>query len=122
MKFCSVCDNMYYMRVDDEKEEQLVYYCRNCGHQDDTTTDNICVLHTDFKKKEQKFHNFLNEYTKLDPTLPRLTNMNCPNPECPSNTEDKESEVIYIRYDDTHMKFVYLCSYCEQVWKTGEQS
>lgn len=119
MKFCTVCDNMYYMRVDEEKD--LVYYCRNCGHQDDTTTDNICVLHTDFKKKEQKFHNFLNEYTKLDPTLPRLSNMNCPNAECPSNKEDKESEVIYIRYDDTHMKFIYLCSDCEQVWKTGEQ-
>ena len=76
MKFCSVCDNMYYMRVDEEKEDQLVYYCRNCGNVDKETTDNMCVLHTNFKRKEQKFHNFLNEFTKLDPTLPRLNNMN----------------------------------------------
>ena len=122
MKFCSVCDNMYYMRVDEEKEDQLIYYCRNCGNVDNDTTDNMCVLHTNFKRKEQKFHNFLNEFTKLDPTLPRLNNMNCPNPECPTNTEDKPSEVIYVRYDDTNMKFVYLCSYCEQVWKSGDSN
>ena len=59
MKFCSVCDNMYYMRVDEEKEDQLVYYCRNCGNVDKETTDNMCVLHTNFKRKEQKFHNFI---------------------------------------------------------------
>lgn len=112
---------MYYIRISPESHE-LVHYCRLCGHQDESIVeDNLCVLHTNFKKKEQKFHNFINEYTKLDPTLPRLNTMKCPNPSCESNTDkDKPSEIIYIRYDDIHMKYVYLCSDCDQMWKTGD--
>jgi len=121
MRFCPVCENMYYVRLT-EDDSNLIHYCRHCGHEDDTIVeDNMCVLHTNFKKKEQKFHNFINEYTKLDPTLPRLNTMKCPNHECPSNTENQTREIIYIRYDDTQMKYVYLCTRCDQVWKTGDK-
>jgi DNA-directed RNA polymerase subunit M/transcription elongation factor TFIIS len=34
MKFCSECNNMYYIKIDDNDESQLIYYCRNCGHKD----------------------------------------------------------------------------------------
>ena len=30
----------------------------------------------------------------------------------------KEREIIYIRYDDKNMKYVYLCPECDHVWKT----
>ena len=33
--------------------------------------------------------NYINEYTKLDPTLPRITTIKCPNIECISNKEDE---------------------------------
>lgn len=124
MRFCPVCENMYYVRMltNEDQEESLVHYCRHCGHTDNTLIeDNMCVLHTNFKKKEQKFHNFINEYTKLDPTLPRLNSMKCPNEGCPSNRGEQSREIIYIRYDDLHMKYVYLCSRCEKVWKTGDK-
>lgn len=122
MKFCPVCDNMYYICLADKDSNSLVYYCRYCENRDETLNDdNICVLHTNLKKKEQKFHNFINEYTKLDPTLPRLNNMKCPNTECPTNTSDAKNEIIYIRYDDTQMKYIYLCTQCEQVWKSSDK-
>ena len=43
MHFCSNCDNMYYIKISEENENDLLYYCRNCGNKDDTLTkDNIC--------------------------------------------------------------------------------
>ena len=44
MHFCSQCRNMYYIKLDGENNNKLIYYCRKCGHEDDKITiDNICV-------------------------------------------------------------------------------
>ena len=124
MLFCSVCDNMYYMSINEKDGSKLSYYCRNCGHKDNTiATDGVCVLNTQFKKNEQKFNHIINEYTKLDPTLPRVFNIPCPNISCSTNhsTEDKTSrEVIYMRYDDQNLKYLYICTTCDTVWKTDD--
>lgn len=119
MHFCSNCQNMYYIRVNDNNPNQLVYYCRQCGNEDtNITNDNICVSKLQIKKNEQSFNHIINKYTKLDPTLPRISTILCPNPECETNTKNSEREIIYIRYDDTNMKYVYVCSTCDTVWKT----
>ena len=76
----------------------------------------------------------INKYTKLDPTLPRIHTIDCPNNDCTSNRlvesskegggekkethREDEKEIIYIRYDDKNMKFVYLCAVCDTVWDT----
>jgi len=119
MHFCSNCQNMYYIRVNDNNPNQLVYYCRQCGNEDTAiTNDNICVSKLQIKKNEQSFIHMINKYTKLDPTLPRINTILCPNPECETNTKNVEREIIYIRYDETNMKYVYVCSTCDTVWKT----
>ena len=64
----------------------------------------------------------INEYTKLDPTLPRRNNIPCPNNECDSHKKGKNSEVIYLRYDDTNMKYIYLCCKCDNSWTTHKTS
>ena len=64
----------------------------------------------------------INKYTKDDPTLPRINTILCPNPDCPTNKDGKEREIIYIRYDDVNMKYVYLCYDCETVWEIKENS
>ena len=118
MHFCSICNNMYYIRINVEDPNKLVYYCRNCGNEDKLLAiENVCVSTTQIKKSEQSFGHIINKYTKLDPTLPRINNILCPNPECQTNTEDHSREIIYIRYDDVNMKYIYLCSSCEHVWK-----
>jgi len=123
MHFCSECQNMYYIRIDADNSNKLVYYCRNCGNEDSTlTVDNISVSKTQLTRSEQNFSNIINKYTKLDPTLPRINKIKCPNPECETNKKDAEDrEIIYIRYDDVNMKYIYLCSTCDFVWKTDEQ-
>jgi DNA-directed RNA polymerase subunit M/transcription elongation factor TFIIS len=139
MHFCSICDNMYYISVTPENE--LQYYCRNCGNIDNTVaSENICVSKVNVKHSTtpQSFSQVVNKYTKLDPTLPRIHTMRCPNDECPSNEggggsggasaeggagahNKPKSEIIYVRYDDMNLKYVYLCAKCDKVWNTEQQ-
>ena len=116
MHFCNLCSNMYYIRIDSNNSNKLIYYCRNCGNEDDMI-DNISISKIQIKKSEQKFSHIINQYTKLDPTLPRINKIKCPNGECSTNTSGEEREIIYIRYDDVNMKYIYLCSTCNTVWK-----
>ena len=125
MHFCSQCDNMYYISIDPEDPNKLVYYCRNCGNKDATlSVDNVTVSKVQLKKSEQEFSHIINKYTKLDPTLARINKILCPNPECSTNNDKDKTprEIIYIRYDDINMKYAYLCSTCDSVWKTEDQS
>ena len=120
MHFCSVCNNMYYLRIDEKNPNKLDYYCRNCGHEDKLLAhDNMCISKTFIKKNDQSFNHIINEYTKLDPTLPRVNTILCPNSECETNTNKVKREIIYIRYDDTNMKYVYLCSECSTIWQAN---
>jgi DNA-directed RNA polymerase subunit M/transcription elongation factor TFIIS len=127
MKFCSVCDNMYYISINEHDGNALSYYCRNCGHKDNTILEEgVCVLNTKLQKSEQQFSHMINEYTKLDPTLPRVTNIPCPNTNCATNAESSadgkkpQCEVLYIRFDDRNMKYLYICTACDTVWKTND--
>ena len=131
MHFCPECGNMYYLRLIKDKEDNdaLMYYCRNCGHQDASlisNLNNLYVSKTDVQITTN-YKNTINKYTKLDPTLPRITNIDCPNPNCDSNqtiegskedAKKEEKEIIYIRYDDKNMKFIYLCAVCDTIWNT----
>jgi DNA-directed RNA polymerase subunit M/transcription elongation factor TFIIS len=127
---------MYYTRLGGENLNKLIYYCRKCGHEDDLLSSdqkNICVSKTHLKTDSSSFHHMVNEYTKLDPTLPRVKNIPCPNISCSSNVNTKEEEqeetkegtqksendIIYLRYDDANLKYVYICANCNYVWKTS---
>lgn len=151
MHFCTECGNMYYIRLTDTNG--IIYYCRNCGHEDDTITiDNVVVSNASFKTGTNQYAHVVNKYTKLDPTLPRISTILCPNMECPcnrnhnptqyadratilGNAADEEPvagaaavgasaddavprEVIYMRYDDVNMKYIYLCAVCNTIWNT----
>jgi len=152
MHFCTQCGNMYYIRLTDANG--IVYYCRNCGHEDDTITiDNAVVSHTSLQSGNQQYTHVVNKYTKFDPTLPRISTILCPNTECPcnrnhnptqyadrativGNSAEEEAisgaagaaatgaddavprEVIYLRYDDINMKYIYLCAVCNTIWNT----
>ena len=122
MHFCENCNNMYYLKIADDNENNLIYYCRNCGNEDTKLTSSIiCVSKTQIKRSEQKYSHIINEYTKMDSTLPRINTIRCPNQTCQSNKDEIKREVIYIRYDDINMKYIYLCAVCDTMWKTDEQ-
>jgi DNA-directed RNA polymerase subunit M/transcription elongation factor TFIIS len=123
MHFCNKCLNMYYISIDPDDSNKLIYYCRNCGNKDNNLSEkNVTVTRIQVKKSQQEFSHIINKYTKLDPTLPRINNVLCPNADCATNKDDSPREIIYIRYDNQNMKYVYLCSTCDTVWKTEDQS
>jgi DNA-directed RNA polymerase subunit M/transcription elongation factor TFIIS len=109
---------MYYIRIDSEDPNKLIYYCRNCGNEDsNVTSENITVSKTTMKNGEQNFAHIIHKYTKLDPTLPRINTILCPNSSCETNVGEVDRESIYIRYDNTNMKYIYLCAECDFSWK-----
>jgi DNA-directed RNA polymerase subunit M/transcription elongation factor TFIIS len=121
MRFCDNCENMYYIRINADEPNKLVYYCRNCGNEDTTLeVDNVCVSKTVLKNKDVAAYSTVNKYTKLDPTLPRVTNVLCPNEACYKRSEkqgkEKDKEIICIRSDDINMKYMYLCAECDTTW------
>ena len=123
MKFCENCDNMYYISISETDSDKLIYYCRNCGNKDTILAEEgVCVLDTKLKKGIQKFNHIINKYTKIDPTLPRIYNIKCPDLKCPTNNEDNKNpaEIIYMRYDDSNMKYLYICVECDNTWKTDD--
>jgi DNA-directed RNA polymerase subunit M/transcription elongation factor TFIIS len=170
MHFCTKCSNMYYIRLSEEDPNSIVYYCRNCGHENkNITLDSVTISRTNFKSSKQKYNSIINKYTKMDPTLPRINTIKCPNQSCKSNQEHEHSEtprsrsreegskskasvsvaaaavlpsvagidvsveeqgggagehsgreIIYLRYDDVNMNFVYLCPVCDSVWNTTQ--
>lgn len=125
MHFCKNCDNMYYLKIMEDDSSQLIYYCRNCGTEDTNliaSLDDMCVSKTYIAKQNADLSTLINKYTKLDPTLPRINTIKCPNVSCSSNLPEdspdkKDNEIIYIRYDDSNIKFTYLCSNCDNIWR-----
>ena len=129
MKFCTECQNMYYISIDEANINNLTYYCRFCGNKDDQVAkEGVVVLKTQYKQSEQKFNHMVNKYTKYDPTLPRKTSMKCPNELCNDQSAAATaaataagSDIIYLRYDDENMKYLYICSNCNFTWKTDDK-
>ena len=120
MKFCTQCDNMYYISINNEDSNKLTYYCRNCGYIDPTlSTQSLCVLNNQLKHGIQTVHHIVNKYNNYDPTLPRIYNIKCPNGECNTNKDTSTpAEIIYMRYDDSNLKYLYICSTCDTKWNT----
>jgi DNA-directed RNA polymerase subunit M/transcription elongation factor TFIIS len=117
---------MYYIKINSEDGNSLIYYCRFCGHEDNEPAENgVVVLRTEYKKSEQQFSHMINRYIKYDNTLPRITNMKCPNENCNKQGDHKQEpptdpSVIYLRYDENNMKYLYICENCNTTWKTDD--
>lgn len=123
MDFCKICNNMYYIKIENEDCDTLIYYCRKCGNEDNTTINmSKSILKQVINgNNDSKSTSYINKYTKFDRTLPRINYIKCPNSSCVSNNNDFDAntkEIIYIRYDNISMKFLYLCSHCNTSWKT----
>jgi DNA-directed RNA polymerase subunit M/transcription elongation factor TFIIS len=139
MEFCNKCGNMYYIMLNKKDNNNITYHCRKCGDENTELIKdlkNLCVSKTHIINNNTNYKNIINEYTKLDPTLPRTNKVDCPNENCPSNVkiqEDEkksnsskkkcktEKEIIYIRYNHNNMKYMYLCCICDTTWKNDDK-
>lgn len=127
MEFCEACDNLLYLRTDDNVS--LVKYCKHCTfvkrEEDHTTTGNrkraIKVTESLYSDDDLLYLQFQNKYLRFDPTLPRVNDpaIVCPNTECsrPQSGELK-NQVLYVKYHPVHMKYLYCCDYCGTTWRS----
>jgi DNA-directed RNA polymerase subunit M/transcription elongation factor TFIIS len=120
MKFCPTCDYYLYLDKANDDEQTLSRVCRNCGYRSSADDENGgLVMETIIQEKASEAYKvFLNEFTKNDPTLPHLHTLACPNKECATNTSGVQKDVVYIKYDPTNLKFLYICNVCDEKWKS----
>jgi len=120
MEFCDICENMLFLECSEVEGEpsKLFYQCKKCGNEKPIESQTVVSSMT-FSKREQ-YSSVINKYTKLDPTLPRIRMLQCPKEECVNHTA-KDPEIIYVRYDNTELKYAYLCPICDTVWKTDKK-
>ena len=120
MEFCEKCSNMLYISVDntDEDKSILKNYCKNCNFSKELpNNESRPIIENVYENTENiNYKLFINPHIKHDPTLPRVNNIKCINKEC-SKKNDQMNEVIYIKYDNENMKYLYYCVYCEKFWK-----
>lgn len=100
--FCE-CGFKRYTRVE---VDSAVSYCTNC--QKEEAIKNGCISKR-IIKKDTAGPPIINAYTKFDVRLPRMA-MPCTNKEC------KNTSIIYIRSNETDLKYCFLCPDCNTQW------
>ncbi len=82
--FCENCDNMLYLK-EGKEVNTLKYHCRNCGEESNSDIQNRCVYDIKYKQDDYAYKYSNNTQLINDPTLPRMKNIKCINPECVTN-------------------------------------
>jgi len=104
----------------DKKVEtpKLYLYCKACENKIEYNQD--LIYDNDFNIDLSESINS-NKFINYDITLPHIKsdNIKCPNLECISIIENKQSDIIYIKYDKDNMKYIYNCNYCGQKWSNN---
>ena len=115
MDFCDYCDNMYYIKENDENK--LIFYCKNCGsHKEIEDTSEAKQISTkNYDGGNEKYIKFINPNIVYDNTIPHVNNIDCPNSKC-TKLDSDENNVVYIKYDNENIQYLYCCSFCKYFW------
>ena len=182
LRFCNKCDNITTLQANED--EKLETVCTQCGDRvlvkesSSLERGHLCVYSKSYGAKKIDTSSLVNEFTHMDPTLPRLRNKECVNDACATRQKlytvtglleseflglfadgtkpdslkvekkygekkwilsgvvteelfnsvgsliqkaggtlsDYDSEVVFIKYDDDNMKYLYICTICNSTW------
>jgi len=125
MKFCNDCNNMLYLNIvqsDIQTEpDKINYICKNCNFQcEHNKSEDSSIFSIDYNIDNIKKNSFINPFIYEDITLPRAEGIKCPNENC-GVAAGKKPEIIYIKYDNDNMKFIYICLDCHKNPKPGNE-
>jgi DNA-directed RNA polymerase subunit M/transcription elongation factor TFIIS len=113
MDFCKLCENMLYIKIDDDK---LKNYCKNCNFSEEVESNQSrIIIENNYEMEETSLDDSFNTNIKYDPTLPRVNNIICANKKC-TKSKDEDNEIIFIKYDKENMKYKYYCVHCDYFW------
>lgn len=108
----------------EEREGKAFLKCRSCPYEDPITKENPVVYEHDLQQDTSVQYS-INSYLRYDPTLPRFTNMICPNDACTTRgsgpnaagNRASESNVVGIKLDPVNVLWLYQCAVCGVTWK-----
>ncbi len=116
--FCPVCRNYLFAQIESDEEEQtLLRLCKNCGYKQTQVKGGLVSEIVLGERSAEGYKILLNEFTREDPRLPHIHGtIKCPDPTCPSNKQGQESDIIYMKYDQVNLNFLYICYVCKYTW------
>lgn len=123
MRFCPICSNYLFLQSN-VATSSLNLLCRHCGFNEEFSPhspDEALILETRISTStgvnKTPVLSQLNEFTKLDPTLPHTNTIACPNHQCPSQTSASR-DILYIKTDAKNLKYQYSCTLCDTQWSS----
>lgn len=128
MRFCPTCDYYLYLSPNVTDPTALILQCRNCGFNESMlpkNSEDALILETAFKSTGTSAGLgasgvTVNSYTLSDPTLPHTKSIKCPNDSCASATKPDSRDIIYIKTDSSGLKFQYICTVCQNQWRSQD--
>lgn len=118
MKFCPVCRNVLYSI--DEENGHAILSCRKCDFKEEVSRDNS-IVYEHILKEDSSVKLVMNPYLKYDPTLPRFTEIDCPNKEC-STKKGSKNDIVGVKIDKQNLIWMYQCAVCDTTWKQNSQA
>ena len=118
MEFCPLCRYLLKPHISDDGAT-MNKVCINCDYEKEIT-EGALIKEVQIGGSMVVNSRILddNEFIQYDPTLPHVENIKCPSESCPSNVGTQKRDVIYIKYDQSAMKFLYICNVCNNRWKS----
>jgi DNA-directed RNA polymerase subunit M/transcription elongation factor TFIIS len=98
-----------------EGQKFAVLSCRKCEYKEAVTRENP-VVYEHLLREDKSDRLAANPYLKHDPTLPRFTELVCPNNECPTK-QGATPDVVGVKIDTKHLLWMYQCANCDTTWK-----
>lgn len=117
MEFCNFCDNMLYIKSNEENPFDVKYYCKNCTFEKPLSTGMVIQNRYD-NTTNVNYKSIINKNIVHDPTIPHIDNIPCLNSQC-TKPEDQGNDVMYIKVDNINLKFIYYCTYCKHYWENN---
>jgi DNA-directed RNA polymerase subunit M/transcription elongation factor TFIIS len=118
MEFCDICNNMLYMKSNEDKD--LIKFCKHCDFSKvDTQNGCVKISETMYTEDDLLYNQNVNKYLRYDQTLRRINDskISCPNTDCETQTKSIDQQVLYIKYHNQNMKYFYVCDHCGHIWR-----
>lgn len=132
MNFCPDCESYLVTKItnNDNPNKILNLECNNCGYKKNIDTakepEYKRVYQNNYRTKQIKIDQKNIQYLDKDPTLPHVDNIPCPNPQCITNKENPNPEiltgakisndVLYLKLNESDLTFLYQCCNCKHTW------
>jgi len=133
MNFCPDCQSYLVTKItnNDDPNKIMNLECNNCGYKKNIDVSKEPqykrVYYNNYNIKQIKIDQKNIQYLDKDPTLPHVNNIPCPNPQCPTNKQEPNPEiltgdnkvhnnVLYIKLNQSDLTFLYQCCNCKHTW------